>query len=295
MRLKNRIFPYPVITEKENTAYVHGHFQTNIEADQAGYDVVLNVISDLTDEKLNRLLKEGKTEFVYHIECPLTAFRKIYRTSNRQYNILVSKDDLKGVVQFCSFLVAKKDIPRYLNDKLDPFYASTPFHFEKNMILGIGGQADIPVREVHQPLQKASSIFIIYPDAGRKDMMVTLGDRINIYLPKESYDLYRSLEISDVQDTLHAMIIVPALMTALAEMADMKKDDGSVDVWKEKTWSNTISSTCNELGLSLDDIDNPNTRLELAQKILKHPIIGGISYVYEKALGGEDNEQSEIS
>ena len=75
MEIKNRLFPYPVLCE-ENDDYVLGFFDVkyNVTEEFNHFVIDFDIVLDDNDE-LQWLIREGKAEYVIHIECPTTSFR----------------------------------------------------------------------------------------------------------------------------------------------------------------------------------------------------------------------------
>ena len=133
MQLRNKYYPYPVIME-DGEYYVDSSFTNDVEQVRDGYNIKLIFKAELRNDELVELLKDGIVEIVHHIECPQTCYRNIVRTRENKIEFLLKDSDVNGVVQVCSFLIAKRKIEKYTNTMFSSDYRGFKFDLEKGLL-----------------------------------------------------------------------------------------------------------------------------------------------------------------
>ena len=80
MRLKNSLFPYPLLNSKSNLSSFNGiNFSFDYEEKQdAEYYYLNNIMLSLDDDNLINLLKENKVGASVVVECSRTIYRKVF-------------------------------------------------------------------------------------------------------------------------------------------------------------------------------------------------------------------------
>ena len=93
------------------------------------------------------------------------------------------------------------------------------------------------------------------------------GEKIQIILSEEMFDLYHSLShMPEHTQLLHSLFLVPALMKVFYELK------GQCDDFSEKHWYLSLDATYHQIGKSFAEaVENDDPYLE-AQKLLNHPI-----------------------
>lgn len=288
MQLKNKYFPYPVISE-DNDSYINSLFNTDVEVIRNGYDVKLILRAKLINEELEEMLKNNDVLIVHHIECPQTCYRKIVCTENQIYEQLIRESEVNGIVQICSFLVANKNINKYKNKYFSDDYNGFSFDIDRGCILAVGKQVNIRIEKIRDDLANTTSIFSILPnfDSNAIDIKVELTDtKIAICLPEKAFYIYKNLGMyMDIQPLMHSMIIIPALMYTLNEI---KQNREELYQYEDYRWFRSLKNTCKKIGIDFEskDLSQWDT-FSLSQKLLDSPIIKAFDYL---GIGGEFDE-----
>lgn len=280
MQLRYKYYPYPVIVEGGNY-YTNSSFDAEVGQEIEGYNIKLFFRAELNNDELQDLLDTGIVEIVYHIECPQTCFRKCFRTRDKESSYLLKDTDVNGIVQICSFVVAKKDIDKYTNKLFSSDYSGFRFDIEKGCIMAIGSQLNVRVNKIRDDLANTSSIFSIVPN---KDQMETTiitdlsKNKIVIMLPEKTYGLYVNMQnYMEVQPAMHAMIIIPALMYALNEI---KQDKEQLYIYEEHRWFRCLKKACEGIGITINEeaLVNIDT-YKTAQLLLNSPVLRAMEYL----------------
>ena len=89
MDIRNRHFPYPVLSDFSDD-YVDAGFLTEIKLARELNDIIFSFTSLLDNNELLELISEDKAEYVYHLECSQTSFRKIVKTDRKSTRLTSS-------------------------------------------------------------------------------------------------------------------------------------------------------------------------------------------------------------
>ncbi|MDO4467777.1 MAG: hypothetical protein Q4C49_12370 [Bacillota bacterium] len=277
MQLRSKYYTYPVIVEGGDF-YVDSYFKTDANKEMIGFDIKFTLEADLKNPQLEQLLEEEKVLIVHHIECPQTCLRLIIKTKEKKMQRVISNADVNGIVQICSFLVANEDLHKYTNDYFSPDYKGFKFEIEKGCVMAVGDQINFRINKVKDDLANKSSIFSIMPnmDENATNMQIDLtGQKIAILLPKETFSIYKNMEeTSEVQQAMHQMLIVPALMYVFSELKSSKEQ---LFMYENQRWFRNLKKTCEKIGTPIneDTLDNINI-VELSQLVIGNPIVGGM-------------------
>lgn len=76
MEIKNRLFPYPVLCI-ENDDYINCEFNIKFNQFEELKEIVLQFEVELNNNELLELIRQGEAEYIVHIECSNTSFRKV--------------------------------------------------------------------------------------------------------------------------------------------------------------------------------------------------------------------------
>ena len=284
MQLRSKYYTYPVIIEGGDF-YSDSSFETDAEKEMVGYDIKFSLTAKLVNPQLEDMLKSKKVSIIHHIECPQTCLRTIVKTNEERVEKLIPDADVNGIVQICSFLVANEDLPKYSNDYFSQDYRGFKFDIEKGCVLAIGNQINFRINKVRDDLANTSSIFSIMPnlDSTVLHMQIDLtGDKIAILLPEVAFGMYKNMSsLIDMQQAMHQMIIIPALMYVFSELKSAKDQ---LYVYEDQRWFRNLRKSCEKIGYPINEecLENIDIVM-LSQLILDNPLIGGL-----KAFAGTE-------
>lgn len=276
MRIRQRYYPYPVM-ERLGQSYKEYLFKVTTTVRREGYNIVFEFTSEIGDEQISLLIKEGKASFAYHIQCAQTCYRLAFETSENISQIVVKEDDLNGLVEVCPFVIAKNDIKNFYSENFSSDYKGIRFDIDKGGILAIGDQSEHIVSKDLQDLNKTSSIFIVIPNpsVNTENMSIEIREKkICVVLPKEQYGIYGSLSKSKViQKAMHAMIFVPALMCVFEELRKRLECTGTYDDFSDYQWILALEKVADKhFNKTLEELLLAKEPLELSQMFLKNPM-----------------------
>ena len=296
MVIRYKMFPYPVLTEFTDD-YIGSKFDVTIEEMQHGYDRRLYFNVTLKNDTLLQLIKDGKANYVYHLECSQTGFRKAVQTKDKISDIVISHKDVCGKLQICPFIVASEDIHNFTSPSFHPDYEGVDFNIEAGCVLAIANPREVNIIKEIDDLSRIPSIFSIVPnyDSSISYMTIEISQpRIVIMLPQNDYNTYGLIDSGMMMsDTLNAMAVVPALIYALDEVKRTPaqeryhfEDDGCI-------WYLTIKKVLSEkfnCDIGSTDFDSANT-VELAQRLVEEPMHKALETIATigAAANGDEN------
>ena len=115
----------------------------------------------------------------------------------------------------------------------------------------------------YDKLQAAGSFMQIRESSLHSDVYFDIaGNKIEILLPKEHYELYCNPNIKGEAEIIHSSLVLNALTFALL----------NIELHEQITWAKTIYYRLDtEEGLSREALEDPSAIVGLAQKLLKDP------------------------
>lgn len=284
MDIRARLYPYPVLTSYSDD-YIDSEFTFDITTENINGEIKFNFAIILENKGLQDLIDMNNAEFIVHIECTQTCYRKILHINEIQFYKNIKENKLRGKVSVCLFIVAKNDLKNYTNDKFNSDYEGIFFDIDKGGILAIAGQYDVHVEKDIEDTSKIPSIFSICKYDDENGMNVNIhGDKIIIGLPVETFKNYKLLSNrNDMIPVFHAMIITPVLIYILEKLCqDMEEYEGY-------NWYRVIEKTFDKNGIEftkekLEEIPS----YELVNLILANPIDRALNSIVSLDDGEED-------
>ena len=134
-------FYYPVLSSNSNDYSENVEFIRSIEIlKNDGSRVTVRINAKITDEKIEKLIKEGFAEYVFIIEYPSDNFDKkpnmtVIKSNTGKEKITVKISDK---VNFYFFVITVKNIESYTNENFGEEYEGIYFDIGKNSVLAIG-------------------------------------------------------------------------------------------------------------------------------------------------------------
>lgn len=273
MVIRPRYHPYPVLAPYTDD-YIDSTFEmTNLDYGRSFHDILIKIDLLNTNDELHNLVKSGKAEYIVHVECPRTSYRKTFSSVSLKQEIKVSEKNLNGKVEICCFIVSLVDNPSFRNVSFHPDYEGISFSVEAGNYLAISNHGDIFIEKDTDDLAEVSSIVRIVSVADNKEVVYTLDtDKIKILLPAADYRNYISAT-HGLKRVLHAMIVYPAITYAFEELA--KESSRDYERYQDNTWFQSLRLQLEKMGISLNasfSFELENEPHRLAQKLLDFPI-----------------------
>lgn len=291
MEIKHRLYPYPVLSTYSDD-YTSSKFEVLIEPRKEGYDLRIDFTAVLTNDALRQLIRTGQANYVYHLECTQTGFRKVFQTEKEIASHLVSDKQINGVLQICPFIVAVENIHGYTSSDFHEDYNGISFEIEAGCILATGKMVTLTITKDVDELAHIPSIFSITRngDVECRQMIIDYsGRKILIKLPFDDYYCYKQLsKTPQIQAVLNSMTIVPALIYVLEELKRIPAEERGENAGS--LWYRILSKTlatrfdCNLESQEFEDQDV----VSLAQSLINNPVSDGFKMLAGGISGGDD-------
>lgn len=265
-------YPYPVLTSYGDDIIPSLDFD-NIDGTisiNENKDYALTVTCKLADSTINKLIYDGKAEFMMEVDCKYTFYRRCYRQSSNVFNIILPKEMMAAKTSFSVFVIAKEDFS-YTSPNFHPDYNGQSFDIELGDVLVIFNGFGYDFEIEYSKLKAYSSIMNIRKsdDANLTEIKYLFdSSKIVVEMPQKLFDAYNQFK-GDPQyiPAMHASVVQNALLAALLQ------EDWSSEVEDELLWKRTIryrvAHEDSFKGLNLEDKDN---MVLIAQKLLQNPV-----------------------
>jgi len=289
MDIRYKLFPYPVLSYMTDD-YVDSVFRSEVTVEYDPNAVTISASIYLDNEELLALLESEVVEYICHIECSETTYRRVLRSKAPDVHVRIGESMLKGKVNICTFIVAKTDMDEYRNRSFNPDYDNRGFHVDKGSILGFAEQTNVFIDKELEEFTKIPSIFVILRKQVEAVEPVEINldsDRIMLKLHEQEYIAYQKIiKRFDLLQASHAMLIFPALVYTI----DRIKSDGC-DHYDEYRWFRVIRKKLREHGVELNEAGiTQEDSFKLAQLLLNMPSYRALTSVASYDLAEEDSE-----
>ena len=279
MELRDRIYPYPVLTQY-NSDYTDSSFTTDISSFSEGKTLKIELTSILENEQLVQMLMDDMIRIVYHFECAQTGYRIARTTANFEYCEEISHECVNGRLQVCSFIVANIRIPEYVNKNFHSDYLGYKFDIFPGCILAVGNQFYLDVEMELHDLKYTPSVFNIIrnDDSKERSMLVEMYSRkIIIKLPEKDFYNYKSISKEVfIKSTLNSLVIIPTLVYVLDDIFGRSIEERNE--LNDYAWYKAIrKALINKFGFDIDTEASINRNsIEIAQKLIDEPITSSL-------------------
>ena len=273
MEIKYRLYPYPVLWDKNDDYKKPSKFLAEVEAKENFKNIKLKINFLLKDKEIENLIKENKAEYVVHIEATSTYFRELISTREAEINYDLKDNDILGRLQMSFFILAKEDILDYKNSNFNEDYSGESFNLKKGNIIAIADSYRFDIEKNDDNLEKVSSIFSICQKETVEQTGMTVdmnNEKIRIALNKTDYINYHQLsQNSNNINIINSIIIFPALIFIFEQL---KKDFDEND-FADYKWFRALEKIFekNKQNLNKELLEN-QLSIDLAQRILNYPI-----------------------
>ena len=273
MEIKYKLYPYPVLWDKNDDYKKPSKFSVEVEPKEDFKNIKLKINFLLKDKEIEKLIKENKAEYVVHIEGSSTYFREIISTKETEICYVLKDRDILGRLQVNFFILARQDIKNYKNDNFNEDYSSETFNLKKGNIIAIADGYRFDIEKNDDELGKISSIFSICKKetVEQTGMTIDMGyEKIRIGLNITDYVNYSQLSQNPNKvESVNSIIIFPALIYIFEQL---KKDFNETD-YTEYKWFRALENIFKKNGEDLNKglLEN-EISIDLAQRVLNYPI-----------------------
>ena len=271
MEIRNRLFPYPVLCD-ETDDYEEEELNVTSSTREGINDISVLVSFNLQNQEMLDLIRMGYAEYVLHLECSSTSFRKVIRSDVSEIAYSIPKSRVNVEVTVLALVVAKRRIENFISDSLNEDYEGESITFEKASILAYKNLPRIYVYKNYEELAGNESLFSIIKvglpdDEEVKPLTFDLtGDRIKIMVDPKTYAAY--IHFQQKSSIAMSMLVMPALLYMIDELKE------SFDSFSNYMWFVKMKQFYKAQGKDFRDdvIFSDRKIVEIAQEMLKWPI-----------------------
>ena len=220
MRIKNRLYPYPVLRPTTGD-YLHSTFKCAIEPQLSEKECRFQFEMVCTNKTILKLIDSGKAMYAVHLECKYTYYRDLQYSPKAKFIINLDSSLVDQQVEVCPVIIVTEDIAGYTCPDLDDIYAGENIIIKNGNPIAIGNQATIEIAKEKDTLKKLSQPFCVlpYPDnnpmrPAEKYASIDYSDnnQLIIYLPEKDFAILSRVQNPKNMDTIHAALYFPALI-----------------------------------------------------------------------------------
>ena len=263
----NRLYPYPVYTTSLNH-YIDNNFVVDTDLSYDSEKAYVELKVNISDPKIISMIKNNELGIYTHIECSVTKYRELFEIgldSNNECTIELPLSLLNEGVEVLTVLIATKMIDNYENDNLSDDFKNEHICFPQYSTVGFTETKEFTINKRINNNGDIPSIFLI-TKSEEKDKMTfeANGDQIQIFLPKEEYEIYESLRGTSKR-LKQMMINLPVLV----EIIDLIKREDFND-YEVCSWYPVLEDAFKRQGYPgfADDRFKNTNSVELGQCIL---------------------------
>lgn len=278
MKITKRLYAYPVLAADKDD-YRKAIFSVEMSEHMELTDFVLHFSVQLTSESLIHMIGQGEAEYLIHIECSSTAFRKAYHFASPQFEVRIPLEKINHMVEIVAFVVTKKHISGFHSEEWVDDFSGLQFDLEKGSILAYQNLPNLSIaKSMHQSAAQPSLFYVRKrQDDGRQGMQLFLeGDKILISLLEPEYRLYQQFNNdTEMQPVLNAMLILPALVYMFEEL-DQEYEEDATDRhdYTGCAWYEALEQSYRSRGKDFEETlrDRNRTSFDKAQEVMEFPV-----------------------
>ena len=274
MNITNRLFTYPVLSDEKDD-FINSIFHVDYEQSMQGVNS-LKLVFDITMncEDLERLIIDGKADYVIHLECSTTAYREVIHSVSKHIEHVIPIGRINGSFDAVAFIILKKNIKNYYcSDWVEDFSDPIP-NLTVGTILAYQNLSSLDITKDYEEFTNAGSIFSIYKRVTEEDCPAEINldsTKIRIGLGTKDYDVYAVYSgKTELQSLFHSMLILPALVYVFEEL----KQEGGEETYHNKEWFLALEKAYSKRGVVfMEEVLNPEkTSYQLAQEAMELPL-----------------------
>ena len=278
-----RLFTYPVLANGRDD-YKTCKFTAEINPSSDAANNIRFEISCRTDcAEINRLIANGDAEYLLHVECPSTIYRKVTMSSFENFSCTIPLACVKKEIDIIAFIVACRDVKDFFCGDWNEDFSGLNFSLPKSSPLAYQKFQPMILPDDENIFKNVASIFSVYQRAvdDNEPFDVRLSDeKIKIGLNAKDYDLYRRYcPTPTLQPILNAMIILPVLVYVFDEL----KLEGSFELYGAKGWFLSLKAAYRRRKINFEEyiLRDENTSIKLAQEVMNLPITRALESIAE--------------
>lgn len=287
MKYNNISLPYPVLGINDD---VYPLLEDNcIEMDKVkktSSEYVFGVTLNQKNDEITSLIQRGKAEYACEVTCKNTFMRKLFHSSEKHFEIHLSRKEVNGHINFNSFISVKEPISNYSNNDFNEDYSGFTFNLNKGDLLAVFPPASYNTNINFEKLFAAGSFMqIIEAEEGKGKPWFNIDDdKIFIELPHNMYEQYKRIG-NGFPELIHSSLVHNALVYALSNLVEYQE--------KGRLWADCLVQRFNEPELKDYDVENMNDMtyvFEVADILLQNPyqrLLDAVEKINENLKGDE--------
>jgi hypothetical protein len=282
MKLDDRSWPHPVLTsfrdDIADSSFEFNKQDSTIQPAHSSWRIVIKGILD--DEYIKNLIEQGIAEYVLHVECDKTYYRKIFKSNIKnlaEWDITIPSNEVSYLIECTPLVIAKKTIEEYRHPKQNSDYDNETFCVTESEPLAYSETLILEAGEEPPPLDKLSSIIqISKANDGAEFMEINCaGEKILVQLPEEIYVNYCKLRtFSQYSWILSNSVILPALHYSLSYFVSLN-DEQKNEFMDRASWLRSIAHNIKKTSAKEFNIleeKNLEKIFQLVQILLRNPV-----------------------
>lgn len=221
---------------------------------------------ELEHETLQAMLAAKEAALVIRLDCQKTSYRHVHVASEAAFDIELPADSVRSKIELEALLVARRDLPDYRPQHVNPLYGPDPtFFVQDGDLLAFAGAVNLPVNLRFDPLTSPlGSIIRIQAVTDRTEVgldLVPAGDRPEYFVILVPQDMWETVSNYRATPAIVASLVLPSMVEVLHLMRQAAGDEGSEI--RATDWYGNLSTLLQQRQLDLD-----GDLLEIAQKLL---------------------------
>lgn len=227
MQMTTRQFPHPVVNTFDN-GYKNALFTSTVSTISKNGDIVITVEFVLDCEYLQELLNINKAQYIIHLECKNSRYRKVISTTQSTIDFIIDSDKVRDEIELCILIVANEAIEDYYSEDFIDDFAGISFKITKGEILAFDTDKIITIEKDGDVSNLPSIFSITYTDKVFKDGLTwqSNGKKFIITLSKDTFKRYKQLGyIKEFRPMLATLIIMPVLTEIISEIKFESQED----------------------------------------------------------------------
>lgn len=162
MNITNRLYTYPILSP-EKSDYTNSVFEVELSHKMSGVsNLVLQFSITMNNAEINQLIRDGKAEYVIHLECSTTAYRTSLHSSITEIEHDIPINRVNGKLEIVVFIISRTQIHQFYSKDWVNDFEGLSFDFTKASIIGYHNLPALDITKDYEELANASSIFLVY-------------------------------------------------------------------------------------------------------------------------------------
>ena len=267
MKYKNVSLPYPVLGIHDDVYPLleDGCLQMD-DPIKTSTEYRFGITLTQNNHDITVLIAEGKAEYACEVTCKDTYLRRCWHSAQPRFDITIDRKEVCGHIDFQCLIVAKDNIPNYINSNFNEDYFGFSFDLEAGDLLAVFPLAWWNTEIKFDKLYAAGSFMQIVEAAeGTEKTWFNLDDvsgRILIEMPHELFEQYQRVGNS-FPEIVHSSLVHNALVYALSNCFEYKD--------KGKLWADSIMIRMEEPQLQGYDLSDMSQVFQVADILLQDP------------------------